>query len=307
MFLKPCTESAELRTMRCLHSRMELTTKDKDYYFYLEKGYDGEQKFAAWLKENLTGEWIALCDLLLEVNRTTFQIDTLLITQKIVYPFEVKNFEGDYYVEDGVWHTFSGDVIKNPLLQLERSDSLLRRLPQLSNISIKSHLVFVNPEFALFQAPLNTPIILPAQLNRFMKTLNQKTTKLQEKHFRLTKQLLSEQINKSPFSKIPIYHYEQLKKGITCRVCHSLSTFAESRNIICRQCGFREKMDSAVLRAIEQLMLLFPDKKITTSLIYDWCKIIDSKKTIRRILSQNFILSEHGHASFYLPKSGSDI
>lgn len=303
MFLKPCTESSELQTIRYLHPRIELSTKDKQYYFNLEKGYEGEQQFASWLEEKLTGEWIALCDLLLEVNRTVFQIDLLLITQKVVYPFEVKNYEGDFHVENGVWYTSSGDEIKNPLLQLERSDSLLRRLLHLTNVSIKPHLVFVNPEFALFQAPLNTPILLPTQLNRFMKILNQKTTKLHEKHSRLAEQLLSEHIIKSPFSRIPTYNYEQLKKGITCRVCHALSTFSEGRIIICSQCGCQEKMDSAVLRSIEQFMLLFPNKKVTTSTIYDWCKIIGSRKTIRRILSQNFTLCKHGQVSFYLPKS----
>jgi hypothetical protein len=60
-------------------------------------------------------------DLLLEHGNTKFQIDSLFIS-KIIHLFEVNYFEGDR------WYTNKGIEIKNPLQQMERAESLLRRL-----------------------------------------------------------------------------------------------------------------------------------------------------------------------------------
>ena len=56
---------------------------------------------------------------------------------------------------------------------------------------MEAHLVFINPEFALYQTPLDQPIILPNQLNRFMKKLNKTTSKLTSKHTQLAEKLIS--------------------------------------------------------------------------------------------------------------------
>jgi hypothetical protein len=180
--MKPHIEPVELKLLRYLNKRKNLSSKEKLHYLNLEKGYEGESKVAAWLK-NLTSEWIILYDLLLENNNSLFQIDTLLISQNTIYLFEVKNYEGDFFIKADNWYTKSGNEIKNPLLQLKRSVSLLRRLLQDYNISfsIEAYVIFINPEFTLFQASLNLPIILPTQLNRFMKNLNMNSSTLNEK------------------------------------------------------------------------------------------------------------------------------
>ena len=84
MLIKACNEPAELKILRCLNARMNLSAKEKQHYLNLEKGYEGELIFEKWLK-NLAGEWLVLNDLLLEYNNTVFQIDTLLISQKTIY------------------------------------------------------------------------------------------------------------------------------------------------------------------------------------------------------------------------------
>ena len=76
---------------------MTLSDKDKQHYFNLKKGYEGEVMFDS-LTEKLQCECLILNDLLLKINNTTFQIDTLIISDTI-YLFEVKNFEGDYVYE----------------------------------------------------------------------------------------------------------------------------------------------------------------------------------------------------------------
>ncbi len=291
----------ELVILRYLNIRMNLSPKDKQNYLILEKGFEGERKFSEWLKNN-TSDCLILNDLLLEKNNTFFQIDSLLISQKTIYQFEVKNYEGDYYVDKDMWYMTSGTEIKNPLHQLKRSESLLRRLLQDlgSTLSVESYLIFINPEFTLYQAPLHLPIIFPSQMNRFMKKLNVNSAKLNGSQTKLAEQLIALHTKESPFTRIPFYDYDQLQKGITCATCNSFLTTYKERNLICDICGNKENLESAVMRSVREFKLLFPDKKITTPIIFDWFGVIESKKTIRRILSKNFKVMFQGKLSYFV-------
>ncbi len=53
-------------------------------------------------------------------------------------------------------------------------------------------------------------------------------------------------------------------------------------------CGHQELVTDAVLRNVCEIKLLFPSMKITTNLIFDWCMVIESKRTIKRILVKNY-------------------
>lgn len=295
-------KSHELRALDSLNARMELSSKDKQHYAYLEKGYQGELVFDQ-LTSRLQNDLYILNDLCLEHNKSFFQIDTLIISQQTIYPFEVKNFEGDYRYELGNFYPkLSKDEIKNPLDQLKRSKSLLR--PSLKNLGfqlpIEDSLTFVNPNFTLYQAPLNEPIIHPTQLNSLMKKLNEVPSKLTNRHKLLADQLISMHKTYSPYTRLPPYTYNGLQKGFICAVCHSLICSMERREkIVCETCGHVETVDSAVLRSVEELLLLFPDMKITTNIVYEWCRVIESKKQISRILKQNYTLIGFGQWSYY--------
>jgi hypothetical protein len=99
-------ESLELKIMRSLNVRMKLETKEENYYLNLEKGYEGEQKFDKWT-ENFSDNCLVLNDLLLEYNNTIFQIDSLIIPSNTIYLFEVKNYEGDFFIEADRWYSLS--------------------------------------------------------------------------------------------------------------------------------------------------------------------------------------------------------
>lgn len=301
--LKERTESMELLIMRVLNTRMELTLQEKRRYLYLEKGYQGEVMFDE-LTVKLENDIYVLNDLCLEVNNQVFQIDTLIISHETIFPLEIKNCEGDHYYDskkDGFF-TFSNNEVKNPLDQLKRCKSLLRQL--LQNIGnqfpIEGYVVFVNPVFTLYQAPLNKPIIFPTQLKCFMKKLNQLPSKLNGRHMRLAEQLISMHQNISPYTRLPPYTYEQFKKGLTCALCHSLSISVEGqKKCVCKLCGHEEKIESAILRNVVEIKLLFPDRKVTTSTVYEWCNGMVSNKMIRRILKKNFKAVGERHLRYY--------
>jgi hypothetical protein len=300
MPFKARTVPGELIILRILNKRMDLTEDEKKYYLYQEKGYEGEVQFDL-LTEKVQSECFTLNDLLLKVNNTTFQLDTTIIFQKTIYLFEVKNYEGDYCFRHGRFETLAEKEIQNPLYQLKRSTSLLRQLLQKHgyNITIEGYVVFINPRFTLYQAPLNEPIIYPTQLEALLKKLNTQPSTLYNQHKKLAEKLVSLHQTKSKYSQVPTYEYSQQKKGITCKKCSSFSMSVRGKKIVCGDCGCEEVVENAVMRNVEELKLLFPELKITTNVVYDWSKSIGSKKMIGRILSQNFRAIGYGKWVYY--------
>jgi hypothetical protein len=169
MVIKQRLEPSEIILLRLLNVRMELLDTDVSNYINLKKGFEGEQKSDVWL-EGLSEDWLIIHDLLLEYKHSKFQIDTLLISQDKIYPLDVKNYEGDYYVEGDKWYTSAKKDVKNPLHQLSRCETLLRALlHDLGyNYPIESYLIFINPEFHLYLTSINPSIVFPTQLNPFL-------------------------------------------------------------------------------------------------------------------------------------------
>jgi Nuclease-related domain len=299
--VKPRTKSRLLAILEILNSRMELAEDDKHYYLSLKKGYQGELLNDLWV-EKLKEEILVLHDLLFEIKNTEFQIDTLMIAQDRVYLLDVKYHEGDYVYKNDGFYTLAGKETKNHLHQLKRCETLLRQLLQTLgfNFPIESYLIFNNPEFYLYNVPPELPIILPTQLKRFYNNLNKRPSKLSEKHKILVNKLLDEVKGESSYSKLPIYKYDQIKKGFTCGSCLSLSTTVDKKKVVCSDCGHVESFETAVLRNVEEFKLLFPERKVTTIAIYEWCGGVVSLKVIRKVLNRLYKSHGHGKYTFYI-------
>lgn len=302
MFYKERSEPEELRILRYLRPRMNFTDKEATNYLTMEKGYEGEKKFDE-LSVNISEDCTILNDLLLENSNSIFQIDSLLIHDGTIYIINIKNFEGDYYIDGEKWFRVSNKKeILNPFLQLNRSESLMRRLLKEIgyNLPIKAYLVFINPDFVLYQAPLNLPIIFSSQINRFLNQFKTRNGRKHEKYSVLAEKIASLHITKSPYTNLPEYSYEQLLKGITCPACSTFISNVKKDRILCIKCGFQENIESAILRSVGEYRLLFPGRRVTTEIIWEWCKVIQSKKTIRRVLKGNYKLIGYGKSSQYV-------
>jgi hypothetical protein len=200
MLLKGRAEPEELITLRSLNSRAKLKEKERFHYFTVEKGFEGELQFDL-LAESIPEERLIINDLMLEVNNSYFQIDTLILSQGVIHLLEIKNFEGDCYLEsDKLFSVTTGRELMNPVTQLKRSATLFRQLLQnlKQDYPVKAFVIFINPEFTLYQAPLDQPIILPTQINRFLRdlsatpsTLNERDKKSPGNWFRYTKRTIS--------------------------------------------------------------------------------------------------------------------
>ncbi len=60
------------------------------------------------------------------------------------------------------------------------------------------------------------------------------------------------------------------------------------RGCICLDCGKKDSVDEAVLHSVRSYKLLFPEEKVTTRRIQEWCGFIVGRKTIIRILDRHF-------------------
>ncbi|WP_026568072.1 nuclease-related domain-containing protein [Bacillus sp. UNC41MFS5] len=302
MLFKSRVELLEITLLRSLNARMHLSDKDVSNYTRLRKGFEGEQKSDLWL-EGLSEDWLIIHDLLLEYNNSKFQIDTLLISHDKIYPLDIKNFEGDYFIEDEKWYTSTKKDMKNPVHQQDRCVILLRSLLRNlgSHYPLEPYLIFINSEFHLYITTINPSLVFHSQLNRFLKKLNTRPVKLNKGHYKLAEQLVALHIVESPYPHLPAYHYEDLKRGILCPKCYSLFSKIHGSILMCGQCGCSEGVESAVLRSVTELVLLFPNQKITVKIVRDWCEIIQSEKTIRRILGKHYKRVGSSVSSHYVP------
>src|SRR5690625_71649 len=174
-FYKSPFPSKELQLLQYLKMRGTLPDEFVRSYNNARKGYLGEKKLYQILKKQLSSDCIILFDLLLKANGTTFQIDCLILFPESIYMIEVKNYRGDFYLNNDKWFSAgSNSEIRNPLFQVERTEFLLSRwLRDLRvNLPVQSYVIFAHDEFWLYNAPMSLPIIYQPQLRRFVQSLN---------------------------------------------------------------------------------------------------------------------------------------
>jgi predicted component of viral defense system (DUF524 family) len=123
---------------------------------------------------------------------------------------------------------------------------------------------------------------------------------LEREQLKIAEKLMSLHLKDNPYSRIPFYSYDQLKKGTFCYSCHSFDVELQGDKIVCKKCYCHEDVEAAILRIVEEITILFKDQKITTNVVQEWCEVIGSKKTIRRVLNKNFRQMSHGMHSYYI-------
>lgn len=297
-----------LRVFHTLEGRIPFSKEQSLTFNRLSRGHDGESNWAQHLQQHLHNNPASLFDIHLQSGENEFQLDHLLLFQKTLYLFEIKNFEGDYVLNNEQWYLrTTKKEIRNPLHQLSRSHMLLQQFLNRENIQIDIHpyLIFIHPNFHLYQATENIPAVFPGQLQRFLKHLNQLPSSLHSFHHRLIDTLTRHHIHRSIYEQLPHYEYTQLKKGVLCQECRGWMKPYTSRHIICSNCNKNESFKSAIIRSIKEFQLLFPNQKLTANRIFDWCGFLIPKRSVQQTLLENYKLINKGRYSYYVtPRQG---
>ncbi|KGA96697.1 hypothetical protein AJ85_21410 [Alkalihalobacillus alcalophilus ATCC 27647 = CGMCC 1.3604] len=308
MIIKQQTKPPQLNLLEHLIVRhSSLDDSDHSEYERIQKGFLGEIEFAQFLQQ-LPDEWLLFHDLLLEKDKSVFQIDSLVISPEKIYLFEVKNYEGDFIFSQDRFYSINNLEIQNPLDQVKRSETFLRQWFQKNKLHhppITSYVIFINPQFYLYHSHQNSSaFIFYSQLERLLTKIQKQTKTMASFHTKLSKQLLASHLDDNPYTRLPEYQYEELNKGIVCKGCRSLNTFFKGKSIHCTNCLTKEKLNQAVIRTTHEFMLLFPDKKVTTYAIWDWCNIANtSKRSIRQILTTHLQRVDQTNNSYFIKPS----
>lgn len=301
MIIKERKKPHVLRVMEALNDRMNLSIKQKQYINRLRKGFIGEQEFDKLLVKFTTNSLI-IPDLLLKTNGTVFQIDTLVIMKDMIYIYEVKNYKGAYSLaDDKMFNCATNAEILNPSMQLERSRVLLKQILEQKKIplNIVAYVVFIHPEFFLYNAKEQDPFLFNSILSRHVQQLNTRSKALTKNHDTYAGLLCASHIEESPHTDLPEFSMKELRGGVICPVCHSFIKRLTGRMCTCEKCNYSETGLVSVQRHIQEYICLFPKEKLTTSAIYDWCGGIFSKFTIRSALVKKYRPKNAGKSRYY--------
>ncbi len=303
MFKKPL-KSRNQQVLEILLKRRELSNAEQKSLNRLASGYEGEVQFYKMLKQKLHNNPIKLFNVHLKVNGSECQIDALLIFQNEIIFFEVKNYQGDFILEGDHWYTLSKQEIRNPLHQLSRTELLLQQFLTMHNLSLKvrSLVIFMHPEFQLYQTPLDIPAVFHPQLKHFLNQLQNIPCSIEKRHEQIAKLLTSKHESSSAFESVLDYDYESLQKGVFCEKCSGTMNESGLKYMLCSQCLCLEDYSRAILRNIKDLHTLFPNKKITVNIVCEWLNHLISKYKIRKILSNHFTMVGFGRGAHYILK-----
>lgn len=301
MFIKERNQSISHQVLRSLDARMALSPYEKVQLNSQVKGFDGEKKFDDCFKEvELSG--LVICDLMLSTRDTTYQIDTLYITDNEVTIYEIKNYTGHYIYKDGLIYSDNGFVLQDPVAQVKRKQSYLHNLLLSLGYSIKitSYVVFINFNFYIYLLPKTTQIVFAGQLKNHLSVLENSSKSPSYKAKKLADKLLNQHLRNYRPDNFPNYTFDQLKKGIYCHACNRWDCTISKQYLICSDCQFTETISSAVKRTLDEYKLLFPTQKLTLKTAKDWCGKGLSDSRIRRVLSANYTLKHAGRSSHYI-------
>lgn len=285
-----------------LKQRKGLSQEDSDYREYLQKGFEGERKFDEIL-ERLSKDSLIIQDLRLEANRQIFQIDTLVITRNNLFVYEIKNFQGEYSLNDNELRTHPYKrVIMNPLTQLNRTCTLLNILLDKIGVSIplNGKLVLVNDLFVLYQKTEHPDILLPQQIERHISQLNRFSEPVTSAQKELGDKLLYLHLTENRYIQVPEYTFEELKKEVLCPQCRLNLKIKNRRTAYCPSCGFSALNTRIISEEVQAYVLLFPEQKLTTAVIYEWCGRLFPKRTIQRVLANDYTESGTRKGTHYL-------
>lgn len=294
-----------------LLSRTELSPEEKLRYEQLHKGFIGEKTLERTLTSLTLKNIVHLFDSLFEITETEFQIDCILLSSDTIFLLEVKNYTGDYYIEnDKIFNVRTRTQIYNPLNQLERSEFLFKRLlnEMRVDMQVRSYIVFINRDFMLYGASVQLPMIFPSQVERFLRKIDANAKPLTRNVLQLQRKLTEWRKERSAYERLPEYDISQLKRGLFCKKCSGELDRNGKQLLICTNCKQNYHLEEAALYAIAQYHLLFPKRKITPKNIIDWCGGSLSNNFIRKILNNNLnILEKGGHTHYVFRKSLTHI
>ncbi len=260
----------------------------EELYAIWKQGYIGEKEFSEILNEQKSETWLHNLQF---KNYNQVQLDFIAVTDEAIIQFEIKNYTGDYYYENGKLFRSTGYVAKDLIHQFEVSDETLKRIVKKYKIDRKviSYIVFINPTFTLYgdlRSRIN--ILLYSELHK-LKNMLGANFKYDENVW-ICKKLKSLH---QPFITSYLYfekvEFSKVIGGLKCISCNKIIEPSEIFNVRkyvkCKKCGTISSRYAIVLQSLKELYLL-KGEPFSINEAEKWTGV--SNSAIKRILYKKF-------------------
>ena len=222
----------------------------KDCLYRVSAGYSGECNVDSYIERTQIPHLTKIfTDLHLRISPTfTFQIDTLIITERYVLIVEVKNLKDTVrFVQnpphlEQIFETGAEAILDCPIHQIESNKSNLNEWFRLRGIHLKTLglLVLANSKTRVKDAPPNFPIIYKKQIPFYLQKLQpaEKVLSIEQIHD-LAREIHAEQQHFNPFPLCAYYDidHRELKTGLLCRYCDRQLRRKNREKWFCESCG----------------------------------------------------------------------
>ncbi|WP_146924772.1 hypothetical protein [Alkalibacterium kapii] len=164
---------------------------------------------------------------------------------------------------------------------------------------IEANVLFINDSFTLYNASLEDPIIFSTQIKENIIQLNAKCKRLTKHCHYLADKLIDRHKEESLFQKqLPLYNVEDLKAGASCS-CGSFELIITQRSCYCKVCYKQITIEELIFDNTKEFSYLFPQHKVTTAAIDDWCGNKLSHRKIRNVLQKHLVASGKNSGTYY--------
>lgn len=217
-------------------------------YHRLMTGYRGEIKVDRYLDSlGLPSSIKVLKDLHLSLGKgNSFQIDTLIISEKHLCLFEIKNIAGDLYFQTNpnqLIRRISGKVTKMdcPLIQLSNTTAYFEKWLAQRNLSfeVSGQVILANQQSFVQEAPLNAPISFMKMIPTILQEKESQPTIMSSTQLEELIEMI--QLGQVEFNPYPLCEYYQidpniLKVGQLCSSCNISLDYSNHKRRVCKKC-----------------------------------------------------------------------
>lgn len=299
MYLTERNKSNELIYLEALAKRATLTAQEEKTLKRLRRGHEGEKLYDTIFDEVGHENLNIFRDIWLKADKSLTQIDTLIITDDILFINEIKNYSGHYKYEGNMWKIGKLQISDDPLIQAKRSVSKLVKLfiENKINITTDYNVICPDPYFILTTQDdlCRTKVIKRDVMKQYFRGLNQHQS--WDRSARIT-EIIKNKIVSEPAYEATI-DPERLTLGRQCSKCCSFSFKSHRYFTLCTDCSHKDSNKNHIHSAIKDFHILFPGEKIKIRAVRNFLNNEISDSTIKRYMGEFCLLNNKGRYATY--------
>ena len=296
----------KLEILRELEKRTALPEDLENERIRLEAGDQGEQKVLSYLQQFGNEHWRILPNLWLDYFGK-FECDLLLLTTARVYPFEIKNYAGQFEFRKNQCLINGKKVGHNAIAQAQKVSVNIKSILNDTSLSVnvQGAAIFIGShnEVIIHDPVEEIDIVQANQLRNYIWKIVQEERNYRGKPIDAQKilKILKAYEIENPFDQdnIPKELKMHTQKGILCSRCGNFNLDTNRSYVSC-SCGMHEPRENAIVRTICEYGVIHHNKDLTVTELVEFFNGEISSQTLRKYLNTHFTRIGIGKGTKYL-------